>query len=135
MDSHNILELILEQPFGLCSKSLLMLVIHSLYPKLLECFKKNLCLKLSDLFPNWPNQESLLKSNCMDGKRHCQLVWIPNFSQFPHTMTKIITHFNAKIWKLDVKTRLQPNQTIISFYWQVHFGCKIAHWKVNSNPN
>jgi hypothetical protein len=62
-------------------------------------------------------------------------VYIPNFSQFQHTLTKIIIYLDAKIWKLDVKTRLQPYQTIISFYWQLCFGCKLAHWKVHSKPD
>jgi hypothetical protein len=32
-----------------------------------------------------------------------------------------------------VKTKLQLDQIIISFYWKPCFGCKIAHWKVGLN--
>jgi hypothetical protein len=49
-------------------------VLYSLYPELLKCFKKSLCPKLDDLFPNWPNQEFFWKSNCIDRKKHYQLV-------------------------------------------------------------
>jgi hypothetical protein len=82
--------------------------IYYLYPIFLQCFKKNLCTKLGDLFLKWPSQEFFWKSNRADGKRHCQLALIPNFSQFWHTMTKIITHLNANfenwIWKLEHAT-------------------------------
>ena len=48
--------------------------------------------------------KSFFNSNHMDGKKHFQLAKIPNFSQFQHTMTKIIIHLDAKIWRLDVIT-------------------------------
>jgi hypothetical protein len=97
-------------------------------------FQKKLCPKLGDLFLNWQKRVFFCKSNCTGGKRHYQLAKLPKFSQFRLTMTKIITHLsNTNIWKLEVKTRLHLNQTIISFYWQLHFRCKIAHWKVGSN--
>jgi hypothetical protein len=66
------------------------------------------------------------KSNCTDGKRYCQLDWIPNFSQFWHTMTKIITYLNAKIWKLDVKTKVVDFEFYLCGYiynFYHHFFC------------
>jgi hypothetical protein len=72
-------------------------ILYSLRPKLLDCFKKSQCLKLGGWFPNLSNKEFFFKSNRTDGKRHYQLAYIPNSSQFQHTMTKIITHLDAKI--------------------------------------
>jgi hypothetical protein len=98
-----------------------------------QCFKKSQCPKLGGWFSNWPNKKFFWKSNCTDGKRHYQLAYIQNFNQFRHTVTKIIIHLDAKIWKLVMKTKLRPDQIIIFFYWQLFLGCKIAHWKVCSN--
>jgi hypothetical protein len=47
---------------------------HSLRPKLLDTFNKNLCPKLNDLFLRCPNLDFFWKSNHTDGKKHCQLV-------------------------------------------------------------
>jgi hypothetical protein len=57
-----------------------------------------------------------------------QILANPNF-----IMTKIINTFWCNKMKTRLKTRPQPNQTIISFYRSLFFGCKIAHWKVGSN--
>jgi hypothetical protein len=45
----------------------------SLYPKLLEWFKKSQCPKLGGWFFNWPNKLFFWKSIHTDGKRRYQL--------------------------------------------------------------
>jgi hypothetical protein len=55
------------------------------------------------------------KSNYTDGKRHYQLAYTPNFSQFPSTMTKTSW---CKMWKLDWKLNNSLIKPSYLFYWQ-----------------